>query len=288
MLANAARRMSAMGSKAFKLALIQMPTCDDVPTNLTTASNLVKEAASNGAEVIALPECFNSPYGAKFFPQYAESRTGMSATALSQMAKDNNVFLVGGSIPERFEDKFYNTCLVYNREGERIATHRKLHLFDIDVPGGIRFKESETLTEGNSFTTFQTDKCMIGIGICYDIRFPELAHIYADKGCDLIVYPGAFNMTTGPPHWELLQRARAVDNQVYIAAVCGSRDENGPYVAWGHSTVVDPWGTVLSTTEHETTIVYATIDPDRIKEVRAGVPVTQQRRLDIYTRTKPL
>ncbi|KNC80036.1 hypothetical protein SARC_07582, partial [Sphaeroforma arctica JP610] len=149
-------------------------------------------------------------------------------------------------------------------------------------------QESDTLSPGADFTTFDTDKCKVGVGICYDIRFPEMGHIYADQGCDLVVYPGAFNMTTGPAHWELLQRARAVDNQMYVAGVCGSRDENGPYVAYGHSTVVDPWGTVVATTEHDATIVYADIDPARVAEVRTSVPTTSQRRLDLYTRAKAL
>jgi omega-amidase len=129
-------------------------------------------------------------------------------------------------------------------------------LFDIDIPNGITFKESEVLTGGNKFTVFEINKCRIGVGICYDMRFDELSRIYRNKGCDMLVYPGAFNMKTGPLHWELLARARANDNQLFVASVSPARDVNADYVAWGHSLVVDPWGKVLqSASETETTIV---------------------------------
>ncbi|GBM25775.1 Omega-amidase NIT2, partial [Araneus ventricosus] len=116
-----------------------------------------------------------------------------------------------------------------------------VHLFDIDIPGKITFKESDALAPGKSLTTFTMGKWKIGLGICYDIRFPLMANIYAEKGCNLLVYPGAFNMTTGPAHWELLQRARAVDNQLYVATISPARDETASYHAWGHSTLVSPW-----------------------------------------------
>jgi omega-amidase len=163
-----------------------------------------------------------------------------------------------------------------------IAKHRKVHLFDIDVPGKICFKESETLSPGKDFTTFDTPYCKIGIGICYDIRFPELAYIYSDLGCKLLVYPGAFNMTTGPAHWELLQRSRAIDNQLYVASVSPARDEKASYVAWGHSTVVSPWGEVVETSEHEETIVYCDIKTDYVDEVRSQIPIRSQKRNDLY------
>ena len=135
---------------------------------------------------------------------------------LLEVAKACNVLLVGGSIPEKAEGgKTYNTCVVVGSDGSILAKHRKVHLFDIDVPGRITFKESDTLTGGDSITVVATPfGFSVGAGICYDIRFPELAMIMRAKGCTLLLYPGAFNLTTGPAHWELLQRARAVDNQV--------------------------------------------------------------------------
>lgn len=267
---------------SFRLALVQLAVTASKSENLARAAKLIKDAASNGAKVVALPECFNSPYGTTYFPEYAEKIPGPSTVALEKAAKENKVFLIGGSIPEEDGGKLYNTCTIYNPEGQLIAKHRKVHMFDIDVPGKIRFQESETLSPGNSFTTFDTPFCKFGIGICYDIRFAEMGQIYAREGCNVLVYPGAFNMTTGPAHWELLQRARAIDNQVFVATVSPARDEKASYVAWGHSTVVSPWGEVIAKTEHEEAIVYSDIDLSLVETIRNQVPVTSQRRKDIY------
>jgi predicted amidohydrolase len=230
----------------FKLALVQLAVCADKQVNLQRAKQLVGKAAAAGAQMVVLPECFNSPYGTNYFPSYAEPiPDGESSQALSEMAKQSRVYLIGGSIPEytscSTERLYYNTCTVWNPEGQLIAKHRKVHLFDIDIPGRIRFQESSVLQPGNQLTTaVSTSLCQLGVGICYDIRFPELAMIAARRGCQLMIYPGAFNMTTGPLHWELLQRSRAVDNQIYVAACSPARDTGASYVAWGHSSVVDP------------------------------------------------
>lgn len=274
--------MAVTTSKKFRLALIQLAVSASKFDNLANAAVKIKEAATKGAQVVALPECFNCPYGTNFFPEYAETIPGNSTEVLSKAAKDNDIFLVGGSIPESKNGKLFNTSPIFNPTGDMIATHQKVHLFDIDVPGKIRFKESETLSPGNKLTTFDTPFCKIGVGICYDIRFAELAQIYAKNGCKLLIYPGAFNMTTGPAHWELLQRARAVDNQLYIAAVSPARSETASYTAWGHSTVINPWGEVISTTEHSEDIIYADINVDYVDEVRSQIPLRQQKRHDIY------
>jgi omega-amidase len=130
--------------------------------------------------------------------------------------------LIGGSIPERAEnDKLFNTCTVWGPTGNLLGRHRKVHLFDIDIPGKITFQESKVLSSGNQLTTVVTEFGNIGIGICYDIRFPEMAQIYRQKGCDLLFYPGAFNMTTGPAHWQILQQGRALDNQVELRRING-------------------------------------------------------------------
>jgi len=160
--------------------------------------------------------------------------------------------------------------------------HRKVHLFDINIPGKIKFKESETLTGGKTTNFFDTDFARIGLGICYDIRFPELAMISARQGCHLLVYPGAFNMTTGPLHWELLQRGRAVDNQVFFSMCSPARDLTAGYHAWGHSMIVDPMGQVLNEAREEESIIYANIDSQVMQDARAGIPVTTQRRFDVY------
>ncbi|KAK2091850.1 Carbon-nitrogen hydrolase [Saguinus oedipus] len=179
----------------------------------------------------------------------------------------------------------------------------QIHLFDIDVPGKITFQESKTLSPGDSFSTFDTPYCRVGLGICYDMRFAELAQIYTQRGCQLLVYPGAFNLTTGPAHWELLQRGRAVDNQVYVATASPARDDKASYVAWGHSTVVNPChqsgdrsrsgalptpsfitlgGEVLAKAGTEETIVYSDIDLKKLAEIRQQIPIFRQKRSDLY------
>lgn len=268
----------------FKLALIQLAVGSSKADNLLRAVQKVKEAATQGAQLVALPECFNSPYGTAYFSDYAEELgTGESSLALSQAAKDNKIYLIGGSFPERKDGKLYNTSTTWGPNGSLLAVHRKIHLFDIDIPGKIKFQESETLSPGNDLTSFQFgDLCKIGIGICYDMRFAEMAQLYAHAGCKLLIYPGAFNMTTGPAHWELLQKCRALDNQVYVAAVSPSRIESSSYVAWGHSSVVSPWGEVVAKAEHHESILYADIDLDYLEQVRQQIPITKQRRTDIY------
>ncbi|MBN3299520.1 NIT2 amidase, partial [Amia calva] len=266
----------------FRLALVQLHVSAVKTDNLRRARALVKEAAGQGAKVVTLPECFNSPYGTSFFPEYAERIPGESSQLLSEAAKESGVYLIGGSIPEEDGGKLYNTCPVFGPDGSLLLKHRKIHLFDIDVPGKIRFQESETLSPGSSFSVFDTPFCKIGVGICYDLRFAELAQIYTRSGCQLLVYPGAFNMTTGPAHWELLQRGRAVDNQVFVATASPARDETASYTAWGHSTVVNPWGEVIATADAEETIVYADIDLQYLAEVRQQIPIHSQRRHDLY------
>jgi omega-amidase len=271
-----------MAAQKFRLALIQFTVTANKSENLKKATELISEAAKKGAQILALPECCNSPYGNQFFGEYAEDLSGESVSTYAKAAADNKVFLVAGSIPERRNGKLFNTCTVFGPDGLLIATHRKIHLFDIDVPGKITFQESKTLSPGNSLTVFDTPFCKVGLGICYDMRFPELAQIYAKKGCQLLLYPGAFNMTTGPAHWELLQRARAMDNQLYVAAVSPSRDPSSSYVAWGHSTVVNPWGKVIATSDENDQIVYADIDLAYLDEVRTMLPLTKQKRNDLY------
>ncbi|XP_005804476.1 omega-amidase NIT2 [Xiphophorus maculatus] len=269
----------------FRLAVVQLQVSSVKADNLSKVRRLVKEAAEQGSKVVLLPECFNSPYGTGFFSKYAEKIPGESTQMLSEVAKENKLHLVGGSIPEEDGGKLYNTCAVFGPEGELILKHRKIHLFDIDVPGKIRFQESETLSPGNSLSTFDTPFCRVGVGICYDMRFAELAQLYNRKGCQLLVYPGAFNMTTGPAHWELLQRGRALDNQMYVATASPARDEAASYVAWGHSTVVNPWGEVIAKAGPEESIIYADIDLQYLADIRQQIPISSQRRDDLYAVT---
>ncbi|ANB15513.1 Nit3p [Sugiyamaella lignohabitans] len=276
--------MSAL-ARSLKIALIQFAAGADKAANLATVKTKVSEAVANGAKLVVLPECFNSPYAVSAFPKYAEKiPEGETTQFLSELAKKSNIFLIGGSIPEIGSDgKIYNTNVSFDTQGTIIAKHRKVHLFDIDVPGKIRFIESETLTGGSKATVFDVEGFgTVGLGICYDIRFPELASIAARKGAFALLYPGAFNTTTGPLHWKLLARARAVDNQVYVITASPSRDLTSSYHAYGHSQVIDPWGETVSEAQEGEEIIYATLEPEKIDSARSGIPVTSQRRFDVY------
>ncbi|KAJ5161382.1 Hydrolase [Penicillium capsulatum] len=284
--------MATFLKKPLKLALVQLASADKA-VNLTHARSKVLEAAQAGARLIVLPECFNSPYGTQYFPKYAETlhpspptkEQSPSFHALSAIAAEAKAYLVGGSIPELepATNKFYNTSLVFSPSGALIGTHRKVHLFDIDIPGKIQFKESEVLSPGSQLTVIDLPEYgKIGLAICYDIRFPESAMIAARKGAFLLLYPGAFNTTTGPLHWSLLGRARAVDNQSYVALCSPARDLEATYHAYGHSLIADPSANILTEAEEKETIVYADLDNDSIVNIRKGIPVYTQRRFDLY------
>jgi len=290
----AAHRPTPVAGRSFKLALVQLgETSAEKASNLKRARELVLKAAKGKEEdgdvdMIVLPECFNSLYGTDHFPEYAESISGQageggeSTKMLHELAKETKKWLIGGSIPERDgAGKLYNTCTVWNPEGKMVTKFRKMHLFDIDIPGGITFQESLTLTGGSEAVTFDTDFGKIGLGICYDVRFPELAMMAARRGCVAMIYPGAFNTTTGPTYWELLQRARAVDNQIYVAMCSPARAKEG-YPAWGHSMLVDPSGKVQTELDEKEGIAFGEVDIDFINKTRQGIPITVQRRFDCY------
>jgi len=238
-----------------------------------------------------------------------------SFSAMRKMAIDAKVYLIAGTIPERSKNPpsgnirtsdpsqgqtktsegargdhtgkeyLYNTSLTFNPTGSLIGVHRKIHLFDIDIPGKIKFTESEVLSPGHTLTLINLPPYgPIGVQICYDIRFPELSEIYARKGAFAVVAPGAFNLTTGTLHWELLARGRANDNQVYVAMCSPARtaDDVEGYKAWGESIIVDPMGRVLGKADSGEGIVYAELKPEEIESTRAGIPVTMQRRWDVY------
>ncbi|KAL7731128.1 hypothetical protein ACLKA6_014325 [Drosophila palustris] len=275
-----------MASKIMRLALLQLKGSKDKIANVSNALSKIEAAVKeHEPRLITLPECFNCPYGTKYFREYAERiPDGYTSQQLSKAALDHQVYIVGGTIPELGENEsIYNTCTVWGPNGDLIAKHRKMHLFDIDVKGGIRFKESETLSAGNDFTTIVVDGHKIGIGICYDIRFEEMARLYRNDGCEMIIYPAAFNMTTGPLHWELLQRARANDNQLFVVTTSPARDTTADYVAYGHSMIVDPWAKVLKAADEGEQIVAAEIDFSLVEQVRQQIPVFSQRRLDLYS-----
>lgn len=266
----------------FTVALCQMKVVEDKAQNIEHALSMISEAASQ-SDLVILPEMWNCPYQTKLFPEYAEEKENSpTLDAISRAAKRENIYIIAGSIPEKHEGRIYNSSFIFNPQGEILDVHRKVHLFDIDVPGRISFKESETLTAGNQITVVDTPLCRIGICICYDIRFSELLRLMALEGAQIIIVPGAFNMTTGPAHWKPLIQVRAVDNQVFIAANSPARDYGAPYVAYGHSMVADPWGSIIKEAGAGEEIIYAKIELDLIPKIRQELPLLLNRRTDLY------
>lgn len=266
-----------------KLALIQIAACAEKEDSLQLAEKYLHEARKEGADIAMLPEMFCCPYKTENFPLYAEEEGGSCWTRMSQAAKENQMYLVAGSMPERDrEGRVYNTCYVFDTEGRQIAKHRKMHLFDIDVKGGQYFRESETLTAGNDVTVFDTEFGRFGAMICYDIRFPELARLMALRGAVMIFVPAAFNMTTGPAHWELSFRARALDNQVFMAG-CSQARRNEGYISYGNSIVTSPWGDVIGRLDEKEGMLLVEIDIQETDRIREELPFLKQRRTDIYT-----
>ena len=265
-----------------KIALIQNTVTKDKQLNIDRAFSLVRQANKHGANLVALPECFQTPYGNQYFADYAEQIPGSTTEQLSKLALELGIYLIGGSIPEKEGELLYNTTTVFDPKGGLILKFRKVHLFDINIPGKISFFESDTISSGSELGYFDTKFCRVGIGICYDIRFAELAMLMNDLGCRLLIYPGCFNMTTGPAHWELLVRSRALDNQCFCCAVSQARDTSSSYIAWGHTIVSNPWGEVIAKAGTEEEIIYSELDFEWQDMIRNQIPIRKQRRNDIY------
>lgn len=265
-----------------KLGLCQMAVSRDKGENLRRAEAALRQAAAQGAQLAMLPEMFNCPYENPCFPVYGEPAGGETWQFLSRMARELGLYLAGGSVPELEGERVYNTCYFFSPEGEELARHRKVHLFDIDVPGGQRFQESDTLTAGDQITVVDTPLGKIGLAICFDIRFSELFRVMGAKGAQVILVPAAFNMTTGPVHWELAFRSRAVDNQCFVAGCSPARDTQASYVAYGHSLVCNPWGTVLAQLDEKAGVQVVALDLDDLAKYRGQIPILSGRRTDLY------
>ena len=271
-----------MSDSRFKLAVCQVRTELEKRQTMDKAEAMVREAAENGAAVVALPEMFSCPYTRKYFDSFAEPQNGESVGRMSCWAREYGVILVGGSIPEREGKELYNTCFVFDKTGKIIARHRKAHMFDVDIAGGITFKESDYFTPGDDICVFDTEYGRMGVAICFDMRFPELIRAMAKRGAEIIIVPAQFNMTTGPAHWELLFRQRAVDTQCFTVGTSPARDEWASYVAWGHSMVCDPWGTVLHRCDAGEEVAVTELELSRVDEVRRQLPILSARRTDVY------
>lgn len=266
-----------------KIAAIQMSTVADKMENVRTVKTYLEKIKDENPDFVILPEMFCCPYQTENFPIYAEKEGGPVWQQLSGYAKQYGIYLIGGSMPEKdAEGNVYNTSYIFDREGKQIGKHRKVHLFDIDVKGGQTFKESDTLTAGDSDTVFDTEFGKIGVMLCFDIRFPELSRMMVNDGAKVIFVPAAFNMTTGPAHWELSFRTRALDNQIYMVGCAPARDVSAGYISWGHSIVTDPWGRVIDMLDEKKGILLAELDMDYEEQVREELPLLKSRRKDIY------
>ena len=242
--------------KLLTVAQLQTRVYAQKETNLSLLDGLFCQAKDAGADMICLPEMFSCPYETPNFPVYAEPGGGPSWQTLSGLAERYQVYLSAGSVPESDENgNVYNTAYVFDREGRQIAKHRKVHLFDIDVKGGQRFKESDTLTAGDKSTVFETEFGPMGLCICYDFRFPELAR--------------------------RMVLDRAVDNQVFTFGTAPARDMDASYHSWGHSIAVSPWGTVLNQMEAEEGMQITSIDLDEVEQVREQLPLLKHRMADL-------
>ncbi|MGI5911495.1 MAG: carbon-nitrogen hydrolase family protein [Syntrophomonadaceae bacterium] len=266
-----------------RIGVIQLSVTDDKQSNLEKATKMIMQACEQGAEMLVLPEVFNAPYQTMLFPQYAESYPGETTRLLAYLARKFQVILVGGSIIERDESgKLFNSSFVFSEKGTLLGRHRKLHLFDINLPGKVVIKESDTLNPGNNITVIKHNNICFGLMICYDSRFPELSRAMVLKGATFLIVPAAFTATTGQDHWEMLMRNRAVDNQCYVIASSPARNPEASYQVWGHSMVVDPWGKIVAQAGEGEEIIHAELDFNLLHNIRQELPLLQHRRSDLY------
>ena len=273
-----------------KLAVIQMNSGPDVPKNLEVAWVLMEQAvASDGADWLLLPEHFQCAGGSAAQRKASAEVLGEGpAYAMCQrFAREKGVYVHAGSLYEALpgDRRIANTTVVFNRSGEQIALYRKIHLFDITGPGGIEYRESDTVARGDAIVIYEAEGVRFGCAICYDLRFPELFRALSEKGADVIALPAAFLLHTGKDHWEPLLRARAIENQVYVAASgsWGAVERDGRlHHTWGRSMIVDPWGIVLARACDRAGHIVAELDLGRQFEIRARLPSLANRRPEAY------
>lgn len=266
-----------------KIAQLQTHVYPEKQRSLAQVEAYMDKVMPEKPDLVTLGEMFQCPYVTQNFPLYAEEEGGDTWQRLSQLAAKHQVYLSAGTVPELDGGKVYNTAYVFDRQGRQIAKHRKVHLFDIDVEGGQSFRESDTLSAGNQVTVFDTEFGKIGICVCFDFRFPELGRLMALKGAKLILVPAAFNMTTGPAHWQIMFRSQALNNQCFVAGTSPARDEASSYVAWGHSLLVSPWGDIIKEIGEKEGFQITEIDLSEADRIRSQLPLLSARRTDVYT-----
>jgi deaminated glutathione amidase len=268
-------------SRTLRVAAVQLTTGADVAPNLIAAERLVREGADRGARLVVLPEKWPSLDVTGSAP--AQGLDGPWLSAARDWARSLGIWLLAGSILESVsgETRAYNTSVLISPTGEDAASYRKIHLFDVEV-GGHTYRESATAVAGASVATGLVDGVRVGLSICYDLRFPELYRALADRGADVLAVPSAFTETTGRAHWEVLLRARAIENQaVVIAANQVGQHANGTS-SYGHSMIVDPWGTILAEASDGPGVVAADLDLDQFAEIRERLPALKHRRGDVF------
>ena len=265
-----------------KAAVVQMNSTRDPVANLDAAGRLVIRAAEAGADLVVLPEKWPWLAAGGGVVEGAEPIDGPALTAAAGWAGELGIHLVAGSLTEvRPDGSLSNTSVTFGPDGRTIATYRKIHMFDVDV-GGISYRESEYESAGSRTACFEADPMKIGIAICYDVRFPELFRSLTDIGVDVVAIPSAFTATTGPDHWEVLIRARAIENQCFVLAANQFGEAEPGYGFWGHSMIVDPWGRILTTAGEGEGFAVATLDRDLLDRVRSDLPALEHRRGDLF------
>ena len=267
-----------------RVACVQLTSRDEKAANLERAERLIARAAAQGADIVVLPEKWNAIGDTATLHQAAEPlEGGESVDAMSEWAARHGITLVGGSITERREgrDKLSNTCLVFDPQGALAGVYRKIHLFDVEV-GGHVYRESEAEEPGDELVSVEAEDWIVGLSICYDVRFPELYRVLALDGADLFTVPSHFTLHTGRDHWEVLLRARAIENHCYVAAAAQVGETRPGKPSYGRSLIVDPWGLVLAQAPDEEGIVSAELDRGRLEQVRRNLPSLASRRPEAY------
>jgi len=266
-----------------RVAAVQLNSQDDKQRNLERAERLVRAAAADGAELVCLPEKWNLLGGPEALLAGAEPLEGPSLSAARGWARELGIHLVAGSIAERAagHERLFNTSVLIGPDGEDVAAYRKIHMFDVEVEG-VTYRESATEQGGEEIVTAPAGEVEVGMTVCYDLRFPELYRILALRGAELITVPSAFTVPTGRAHWDVLLRARAIEDQVFVLAAGQIGIAPPHYESFGHSSIVDPWGAVLALAPDEECIVVADLDLAEQRQVREKLPSLANRRPEAY------
>ncbi|HEY0317679.1 MAG TPA: carbon-nitrogen hydrolase family protein [Solirubrobacterales bacterium] len=264
-----------------RVAAVQLNSTGDKARNLETAERLVRAAAADGAELVALPEKWNLLAPGEGLAAGAEDLDGPSLGAARIWARSLGIHLLAGSVSERGDEKAFNTSVLIGPDGEDLAVYRKIHMFDVDA-GGVSYRESEHERPGSEVVTARVGELTAGLSICYDLRFPELFRILALRGARLVCLPSAFTLATGRDHWEVLLRARAIENQVFVIAPNQVGRAAPHFESYGRSAIVDPWGVVLATAPDEECFVAADLDLEAQDRVRESLPSLANRQPHAY------